>query len=82
MADHIINKYRLIFLSNKFQNKVEGHPSFDCFDDLGCYGMKSMAYALDEDMVNILNKKDKYKERLRNISNRLLKSMIFEYIPR
>jgi len=44
--------------------------------------MKAMAYALDEDMVEILNKKDKYKERLRNISNRLLKSMILEYIPR
>jgi len=41
-----------------------------------------MAYALDEDMVEILNKKDKYKERLRNISNRLIKSMILEYIPR
>jgi len=44
--------------------------------------MKAMAYALDEDMVEILNKKDKYKERLRNISNRLIKSMILEYIPR
>ena len=44
--------------------------------------MKSMAYALDEDMVEILNKKEKYKEKLRNISNRLLKSLILEYIPR
>lgn len=33
-------------------------------------------------MVNVLNTKEKYKERLRNISNRLIKSMVLEYVPK
>jgi hypothetical protein len=59
---------------------VESHPFFGCLDDLVSYGMKCLAFPLDEDMVEVLNK-PQFKQRLRALASKLIKSMLLEFIP-
>ena len=81
MVNHIVNKFNLIFFQQKFINSIEAHPCFEHFGDLVSYGMKCIAYPLDEELVYHLNTKEKHKEKLRKVAERLLKSLLFEFIP-
>ena len=76
MANHLVNKFNLIFFQPRFINTVESHPIFEHFEDLISYGMKCIAYPLDEEMVYHLNTKEKHKVKLRKISEKLLKSLL------